>query len=107
MAWTTPITTAVGDPMTAAMWNTNIRDNENALYGDLTWTAPTFTNSWAQFSSSSPVGYRKVGSFVTPRGLVSTGTVGSAPPIFPLPAGFRPTSDKYYAVASADLFGEV
>ena len=33
MAWTTPGTATAGDVLTAAFWNTNVRDNSNALYG--------------------------------------------------------------------------
>jgi hypothetical protein len=31
MAWTTPGTAVAGDVLTAAFWNTNVRDNSNAL----------------------------------------------------------------------------
>jgi hypothetical protein len=33
MAWTTPGTAVAGDVLTAAFWNSNVRDNTNAIYG--------------------------------------------------------------------------
>ncbi len=33
MAWTTPGTATAGSVLTASFWNTNVRDNTNALYG--------------------------------------------------------------------------
>jgi hypothetical protein len=32
MAWTTPGTATAGEVLTAAFWNTNVRDNSDALY---------------------------------------------------------------------------
>jgi hypothetical protein len=32
MAWTTPGTAVAGDVLTAAFWNSNVRDNSDALY---------------------------------------------------------------------------
>jgi hypothetical protein len=41
MAWTTPGTAVAGDVLTAAFWNTQVRDNMNAVG---VWTS--FTPSW-------------------------------------------------------------
>lgn len=35
MAWTTPGTAVAGDVLTAAFWNTQVRDNSLALYGSI------------------------------------------------------------------------
>lgn len=38
MAWTTPATAIAGQQLTAAFWNTYVRDDFNALHLDGTWT---------------------------------------------------------------------
>ena len=35
MPWTTPGTATAGEVLTAAFWNTNVRDNTNELYGSI------------------------------------------------------------------------
>lgn len=106
MSWSAPITKAVGDPLTASDWNTYVRDNESALYGD-SWATPTFLNSWAVYNAAYPVAYRKVGSSCVLRGLIASGTIGSGTPAFVLPAGYRPSTNQIFVVASNDAFGEV
>jgi hypothetical protein len=64
MAWTTPGTATAGSVLTAAFWNTQVRDNTNALYGtirriayqerttDYTSTATTIASATNVFSSN-------------------------------------------------------
>lgn len=61
------------------------------------WTAVSFTNSWVNYGSSyAPAAYRKdAQGFVHLRGLIKSGTLGSA--AFTLPAGFRPGYVNIYA----------
>lgn len=90
MSWTTPITWTTGQVVTAANLNTHIRDNENFLYGDTSWTAPTFANSWVDFGSPYPAaGFRLIGTRVVMTGAIKSGTLGVA--AFTLPTGYRPT----------------
>jgi hypothetical protein len=46
MAFTTPGTAVAGDVLTAAFWNTNVRDNSNAV-GNILVAASSFTTSSA------------------------------------------------------------
>jgi hypothetical protein len=55
------------------------------------WTAVSFQNSWVNYGTYQGAQYRRVGDIVECRGLVKSGTVGSA--IFTLPTGFRPPLD--------------
>lgn len=64
---------------------------KQATIADSGWIAPTLLNSWVNFGGGySTVGYRKVGSLVTIRGLVKGGVTTDGTEIFTLPAGFRP-----------------
>lgn len=65
------------------------------------WKTPTLLNGWAQYQttdndlqirfSKDPLGY------VTVRGAIEGGMLGSNVPAFNLPEGFRPPSPVYYA----------
>jgi hypothetical protein len=95
MAWTTPRTWVGGELVTAAIFNTHIRDNLAWLYsGDSSgWqnvsTFPGFQNGWVDYGGTwTPTRYRKVGVFTTIQGLVKNGAVPST--IFTLPSGYRP-----------------
>jgi hypothetical protein len=67
---------------------------------DVTWTAPTLLNSWVNFGAPfSTVGYFMDRSgFVHLRGSVKNGTASAV--IFVLPAGYRPSATKRFAVNS-------
>jgi hypothetical protein len=79
VTWTTPKTWAVGDPATAADFNTYIRDNAAYLFGDSAWISPVYANGWADFLSGwDPVGYKRIGSTVVFRGAMKSGTVAAA-----------------------------
>lgn len=88
MAWTAPFTAVTGTVAAAADWNTYARDNLLFLYGDTSWTAPSYANSWVDHGDG-PVGYRKIGTRVFLRGTMRNGTVGAT--AFTLAAGYRPT----------------
>jgi hypothetical protein len=68
----------------------------NARRSGEAWTAVTFTNSWADYGSTyAPAAYRKdAQGYVHLRGLIKSGTLGSA--AFTLPAGFRPGYTNIY-----------
>lgn len=94
MAWLTPITHAVGDPITVSDWNTYTRDNTNWLYGDYAWqTVGSFTNGW---SAGSPAPqYRRAGNIVTLRGLLTGGTNNAYGYI--MPTAYCPSSNLLIA----------
>jgi hypothetical protein len=108
MAWTAPSghVWAVGEVLTAANLNTYSANNLSFLYGDTSWTAPTFTNSWVNFGGgNNPAGFRLIGTRVVMRGVVSTGTIGLS--AFTLPAGYRPPLAVNMPVVSNAAFGYV
>lgn len=63
------------------------------------WTAPTLTNSWADYAAGVvATGYRRVGDVVHLRGAIKSGTLAAA--AFTLPVGFRPVGvEIFYVVA--------
>lgn len=73
----------------------------------LTWTAPTFTNSWVDFGSVyQTAGYtRDQRNFVLLRGLVKSGTVNTA--MFTLPAGYRPTNRRIFVTITDTGIGRL
>lgn len=100
MSWTAPKTWAVGDPGTSPDLNTYVRDNTNFLYGDTSWAAPAFTNGWGSFAGL-PAGFRKIGTRVVFQGGLASGTAGTS--ALTLPAGYRPTANRNFAVDSGSF----
>lgn len=100
MAWTTPITWAVGDPLTAAAMNTYVRDNENYLYGYLPPAASVTMYVSASTGNDSNDGL----SWGTPKAtlqaavtaLASTGGTIYAAGTFT--AGFAITANVFYRI---------
>src|SRR5436190_7199975 len=112
MTWHPPKTWISGDvQLTGSILNYELRDELNALYDLLQalydelatdWTNATYESGWTDYSGSeAPAGYRKIGSQVYLRGIV---TSSNAPPdtIFILPSGFRPSS-SVRAIAASDV----
>lgn len=66
------------------------------------WTAPTLLNSWVNFSGTHTSGYRK-NSFgvVELRGTIKDGTATDTTTLFNLPSGYRPATDRNFAVAAS------
>lgn len=64
------------------------------------WIAPTLLGTWANYSSPSFAGaeYRRVGDRVEIRGIVKSGTSGTA--VFTLPVGFRPPAALIFPAMS-------
>lgn len=91
MAWTTPGTATAGEVLTAAFWNTQVRDNMVELAPFFSaWTSftPTLTNMVAGNGVHNSR-YLKIGRLVIIRynfTLGSTSSVSGAP-VFSLPAG--------------------
>jgi hypothetical protein len=67
MAWTTPGTATAGEVLTAAFWNTQVRDNLNMIAPFMSagqsWT-PTMSNSWANGNATASGKYFQVGKLV-------------------------------------------
>jgi hypothetical protein len=70
--------------------------NGNRITGIESWNSASLTNGWTNYGGSwAPAGYYKdAQGIVHLRGLIKSGTVGSAE--FTLPSGYRPTNDKHY-----------
>jgi hypothetical protein len=104
MGWTTPTDRTTGYTVTAADWNI-VEDNLSFLYGDTGWTnVGSFTNSWANAGTGFNAAYRMEGTRVKLRGVIHSGTIGSA--AFTLPAGYRPAQNCFFATSSNSLFGQ-
>ncbi len=76
------------------------------------WTAPTFTNSWANLgvANRNTAGYFKDASgIVHLRGVISSGAIGTS--AFTLPSGYRPQNGEVRPVVTnngtTDVFGRV
>jgi hypothetical protein len=91
MAWTTPGTATAGEVLTAAFWNTQVRDNSNELAPFFAaWTSftPTLTNVTVG-NGVHDSAYLKIGRLIIIRysfTLGSTSSVAGAP-VFSLPVG--------------------
>ena len=91
MVWTTPGTWVAGETVTAALLNTHVRDNLNAIGG--AWTS--YTSSWGASTTNPSLGngtlvaaYMQAGKYVAYRILLTAGsttTVGSGFYTFMLP----------------------
>ncbi len=85
--------------------------NLNGVWDDSGWTSVaggSFLNSWVNYDTANWNGaaYRRVSSgMVILRGLIKSGTVGSA--AFTLPVGYRPSKNMTFAVPSNDAFGRL
>jgi hypothetical protein len=67
-------------------------------FADTSWTAvSTFTNSWANLggAGNTVAQYRRRSGFTVVAGLVA---LGSLNPMFVLPAGYRPSFQRYFTV---------
>lgn len=74
----------------------------SALAGP-TWTAPSLTNSWVNFNSSTDqiAGYYKASNGrVWLRGTIKTGASGTS--AFTLPSGYRPTKRETFPISAGD-----
>jgi len=75
-----------------------------------TWIAPSFTDSWANYSSDyNQCGYYKDSeNRVHLRGLVKNGSVGNSYAIFVLPVGYRPERRHLVcAMTNGDVAGRI
>lgn len=64
---------------------------------------PAFQNGWTNYGGSwETAGFMRRGGVVYLRGLIKSGA--TAVPIFTLPAGYRPSSDKHIATAGNAAF---
>jgi hypothetical protein len=80
MAWTTPGTATAGEVLTAAFWNTNVRDNSLELAPlALAWTAfsPTLAQNGTRTTTSTSR-YLQVGKMVIVQVLLTITQAGSA-----------------------------
>lgn len=67
---------------------------------------PAFQYSWVNYDTDNVAAFtRDAMGFVYVRGLVKSGTVGSGTPIFTLPVGYRPATQRAFPVSSAGAFG--
>src|SRR5262245_26789338 len=106
MAWTTPRDWTAGETVTAAMLNTHLRDNLNAIV-----TPASFTPTWGNTGTANSLGKGSIsGSYITAGKLVifrilltwgSTTSSGSGNWTFTLPA----TAESFGGrMASAESF---
>jgi hypothetical protein len=73
------------------------------------WQTPTLLNGWVYYGApyEPPGYYMDVAGVVHLRGLVKSGTVGYATPIFILSKPYLPVYTPIRSTPSNDLFGEV
>lgn len=108
LTWTNPTAHiyAVGEIVTAATVNTYVQQDLAYLYGDTTWTAPTFTNGWADYGAGYvSSGFRALGTRIVFRGLIKSGTLATS--AFTLPVGYRPPSSIFWGVQTAGGIGQI
>jgi hypothetical protein len=84
MAFTTPGTAVAGDVLTAAFWNSNVRDNLDDHETRLNvlapfssaWTSytPTMGGGWLLGNATTDAKYLKVGKFVAFAGQITVGS---------------------------------
>ena len=68
MAWTTPGTATAGEVLTAAFWNTNVRDNLNEQFpigATVTNFVPTLSGGWLLGNATYTAKYWQVGKMVS------------------------------------------
>jgi len=102
VAWTTPRTWLAGEIASAAIFNTHIRDNFNALGpSPVVWTNVSFQNGWSNYDTVTygPCVYAQVGPFTAVRGLAAGGTAYTT--IFQLPAALAPPRQLRFSGATA------
>lgn len=87
---------------TALSWGAWKADSSNT--DDAAWNVigatgqPAFQNSWANYGGGggfAPAAFRRRGGVVRLKGLVASGTVGSA--VFTLPTGYRPLERRMFS----------
>lgn len=78
----------------------------------VSWTAPTFQNSWTDYADSVAAGWEEAGyhkdhlGWVHIRGLIVGGTaVGGVSTLFTLPSGFRPANNLIFPAVQSDGTG--
>ena len=102
MAFTTPGTAVAGDVLTAAFWNSNVRDNLNEaapLFSGWTTYTPTITSASGVIFviTVNDARYLKVGKLVVISfniSVPSAGTAGGAM-LIPYPSGVTPKNATY------------
>jgi hypothetical protein len=72
-----------------------------ATPADTAWLPVTFQNSWANFGApEATVAYRRdADGRVWGKGYAKSGTIGLVP-VYTLPAGYRPSENRYFACRS-------
>jgi len=101
MAWTAPRTWVAGETVTAALLNTHIRDNLNAIGG--AWTTYTPTVNGYPISSTTRARYAECGKWITVqyRAVLSGAVAGSMTCTLP----FAPAA-SYVGGNGGDVHGE-
>jgi hypothetical protein len=98
-------------PKTQADWDRvfNVFQQWQQGLQAIKWQTPTLLNSWVYYGSpfAPPGYYMDASGIVHLRGLVKSGTLGGATPIFTLPTGYRPSYTVIVPQISADALCEV
>lgn len=82
-------------------WTPSPATNDNT---DGTWIAPTLANGWINYGSGfSDAKYMRKNGIVYLKGLIKSGTVGTATPFFTLPVGYRPADQKLFAALNGGV----
>ena len=120
MAWTTPGTATAGEVLTAAFWNTNVRDNSNELApffsGWTSWTPQIDQGASTNIAKTvHRAKYLQIGKMVMfnmTLNVTGTGTGGLAITVtLPVPAAFNnaqyePLGNAFiYDASAAALYG--
>ena len=79
MSWTAPRTWVAGETVTAALMNTHVRDNLNAIGGPWTAYTPTFTWTSSSFTFTTSGRWMAAGKLIHfwAKAAISGGTYGS------------------------------
>lgn len=92
---------------TAILWCDGTNVNAGVSVGP--WQSPTLLNGWVSYGTPyAPPSYcvDNLG-IVRLRGVVKSGTVGTATPVFKLPSGYIPPYEALFAIQSNNTIGQL
>lgn len=97
---------SVGEGESPAKWDHIHSHDDSDLHTIGAVNEPIYKNGWvAHTPGAYPVQYVKINELVLLQGLIKDGVVGTV--AFTLPVGYRPATEKIFAVISNNVFGQV